>query len=100
MQLDLGIFSMVMEDWRLDPEESYASFHPYPVNINGKKLYSVKTELKIRPYPNPYGMGGSWGDGGSYTREELDQYRQRFLKSLAMWQELGLVKIETSMPKD
>ena len=99
MQPDLGMFELMKKDWRLNPEKSYASFYPYPVDIKNKRLYSVRTELKIRPYPNPYGMGGSYGSGGLYTREELDDYLQRFLKGLAKWQDLGLVKIETSMPE-
>lgn len=61
---------------------------------DGTVHYNVSETIEIRPYPNPFSYGGSYGGGGADTKEQLDQAIARFQAQADGLKQYGMEKIE------
>lgn len=80
-------------DWRLDPEESHAGFEITAIQFPERIAYSFSDTLRIRPYPNPLGMGGWWGTGGAGNITDLMKRLRHWREGLKPWEARGLTRI-------
>lgn len=79
--------------WELDKEKSFAELIITPVRRGEKLVLVFSEEVKIRPYPNPFGYGGLWGYGGVDTEAEVEKLIKDFKRYNGRWVEMGL-KVE------
>jgi len=84
-------------NFKLDTEKSYALIVITPIHAvsdDGETDYIyVEETIEIRPYPNPYGYGGMWGQGG-YKPEEEKKVIADFNRMVDPWVERGLTRVE------
>jgi len=84
-------------NFKLDTEKSYALIVITPIHAvsdDGETDYIyVEETIEIRPYPNPYGYGGMWGQGG-YKLEEEKKVIADFNRMVDPWVERGLTRVE------
>lgn len=62
----------IQEAWMPDPNLSHARLEIWPVRLKDKVVFAWDEEVKIEPYPNPYGCGGLYGGFGSYVKSEAE----------------------------
>jgi len=84
-------------NFKLDDEKSFALLVITPIHAvsdDGETDYiDVQETIEIRPYPNPYGFGGMWGNG-SYKPEEEKKVISDFHRWVDPWVERGLTRME------
>ncbi len=84
-------------NFKLDTENSYALIVITPIHAvsdDGETDYIYVDEtIEIKPYPNPYGFGGMWGNGG-HKPEEEKKVISEFHRWVDPWIERGLTRVE------
>ena len=84
-------------NFKLDTEKSYALIVITPIHAvsdDGETDYIYVDEtIEIKPYPNPYGFGGMWGNGGHKPEEEKKVIAD-FHRMVDPWIERGLTRVE------
>ena len=88
------IDEMEKENWRLDPEKSFARLTITPVGEGDNTYYDIDEVIEIRPYPNPFGFGGMYTMGGLKSEAEVKKQIGWFKDWLKVWQERGLTNVE------
>jgi len=77
-------------DWQLDKSTSYARMTITPILEKGRRYYLITTEVKINPYPNPFGIGGWWGQQVAESEDEIERIIKEEKAYLERWRECGM----------
>lgn len=82
------------ESWRMDSKKSYARLRITPIVTTKGKYYHCSWSIEVRPYPNPFMFGGSWGSCPAYDEKELEEVIAAFSSQAERWKGNGLEIVE------
>ena len=82
------------DQWSLDAGESFARLEVTPFWRGGELRYDIESELKIRPYPNPFSYGGFWGSQTTPDKEAVKARIKSFKDEVKAWKKAGLSNVQ------